>query len=201
MFTLPRTFLALTSTVVLLASCDAIDTSKIGIDIPVTETLQVSLDFDQLFGAQAGQIAVANISQAVTGTSLTIDLVKTEPKLAQYKSKVKSIQVTAITATPTANSMVGELPAQVMYVGPIGMTSFAQGIKLATLPPVPGASKTAVQAVIDPADAVKAGAVLASLGFDLVTVTQVNIPKDQKIPGGKITLNFEIKLNVTVHPL
>ncbi len=201
MFTLPRPFLALVSALALVASCDALDVSKVTVDIPVTQTMPVSLDFDALFGTTAGQIAAQDINAAVTGTSLTVDLVKTEPKLGQYKSHVKSIQVTAITATPTANTMVGALPAQVLYVGPVGMTALAQATKLATIPSIPGGSKTAVPAVIDPADAAKAGTMLASLGFDLQTVTEVHIAKGQKIPGGKIALNLEIKLNVTANPL
>lgn len=201
MFTLPRPFLALATTVALLSSCDALDTSKVALSIPVTQTVPVSLDFDALFGSTAGQTAAVDIDQAVTGTSVTVDLAKTETKLAQYKSHVKAIQVTAITATPTANTMVGELPAQELYVGPIPMTALAQGAKLATIPPVPGGSKAAVQAVILPAEAAKASQYLASLAFDLQTVTKIHIAKGQKIPGGKIALDLVLKVDVTVNPL
>jgi hypothetical protein len=185
----------------LLASCDALDASKVALDIPVTQSVPVSLDFDALFGAQAGQVAPSDIDKDLTSGAITIDLAKTEPKLAQYKSHVKGIKVTAITATPTANTMVGDLPAQEMYVGPVGMTAFAQGAKLATIPPVPGGSKTAVQAAIDPADATKASAFLATLGFDVQTVTKVHIPKGQKVPGGKVALSLDLKVTVTVNPL
>lgn len=205
----PRTAFAAALALASLGGASACDVSKtldanknkLDITIPVVHTITVTIDADKVLGTLAGQIAAADLAQDVTTPGQAIDLIKTEPKLAQYKSKVKSIKVTGITATPTANSLSGNLPALDLVVGAPGLAKPTDGAKLASLPVIPPASTAAVTAVVDAGNATAASKFLTTLQFDAMTVTKLVVKKGEKVPGGKVELKLELKLDVVVSPL
>jgi hypothetical protein len=168
--------------------------------IPVTQSMPVSFDMGQTLGGKAGLTADADFTQDIVVPPQTVDLTKTNPELAKYKSRVKSIEIVSITATPTANSMTGTLPALELYVGAVPFPKLADATKLAVIPAISGGSVAPIKATINPADAAKAGAILATLQFDQETIAKLVIKKGEQAPGGKIDLKLDLTLNVTVTP-
>ncbi len=193
-----------------LPACNLFNSAKAAVQnaaqipIDVTESTSASLDVGKLTGPLAGQPAPAGgLSQDIALPPVPVDLNKTQPNLVQYANgHIVTLEINKIAVTPSNNTMTGDLPALDIYFGPTDAKGIADGIKVATIPPIKGGSTTAVDAVIDSAAMTEAGTkYLAKLAFSQIMAGKLVVKAGDPVPGGKVDLKFDLGLHAVVTPL
>ncbi len=190
-----------------LAACDqindAIDDNKGALDVPVSTTwgFPFTMDLGQATGALAGQKAPEAKEHDLSTPAVDVDLVAEAPALANAKGRVKRLEITALTITPTANTVTGKLPAFDIYIGPKGATKPEDAVKIATVPSIEGGSTAAISAPIDSAGMEAAQPHLTSLAFAQLVVAKLAVAKGDDVPGGKADLTVDLALKATLNPL
>jgi len=178
-----------------LGACD--------LDIPISfdQTFDVRVALGDATGAAAGQTAPADVSYPLTMNPVNVDLISSSQSLANNRDKVQSIALTGVTVTPSNNTLTAATPPIDLYVGPAGMTSPAQGVRIATLPAIPAGSNGVVSASIDAAGQQNAQPWLTSLDFVILPVATLNVSQGQTIPGGAADLRVALGVEATIDAL
>lgn len=193
--------------VMALVGCDQLEEvvdnnkSKLNVPIETEQAVEVPIDLGAASGAAAGQPAPQDVDQAIAIPPAQLDLNKESKALADNKSKIKRLEFTSITATPTENTVTSALPAMEIWIGAFGAADTNGAAKIATIPSIPAGSTAPVQATIDAAGTDAAQAALLSLAFSQHTVAKLVIKKGEKLPSGAAKLQLKLKLKATLNPL
>ena len=164
----------------------------------------MSLDVGALTGALAGQPAPApGLTQDLALPPVAVDLNKSQPNIAKYANgHIVTLEINKIAVTPSNNTLTADLPALDIYFGPATAKTVADGIKVATIPPIKAGSTTAVDATIDAAAMTQAGTkYLSTLAFSQIMDGKLVIATGGAVPGGKVDLKLDLGLHAVVTPL
>ena len=188
-----------------LPACDLFKKVEQAAQIPVDvmESAQVSLDVGQLTGQLAGKVTPVDLSQDLATPPIVLDLNKSQPDLAKYANgHIVTIEINKIVVTPTANTMTGDLPALEIYFGPTTAKGLADGVKVATIPPIPKGSLAPMDGVIYADAMATAGSkYLATLAFSEMLNGKLFVKAGDTVPGGKIDLKLDFHIHALVAPL
>ena len=194
-----------------LPACDLLNQAKASVEnaaqlpIDVQQSTKVTLDVGALIGALAGQTVPPgpDLTQDLTTPPAPIDLNKEQPELAKYASgHIKTVEINKIAVTPTTNTLTGDLPALDLYFGGTTAKSYADGIKVATIPSIKAGSTTAIDAIIDTAKMSEAGTkYLSTLAFSQMMAGKLVIKAGEKVPTGKIDLKLDLGVHAVVTAL
>ncbi len=196
--------------VTVLPACDlfnqvaAAAQNAANISVDETESTNVSLDVSALTGALAGQPAPApGLTQDLALPPVAVDLNKSQPNIAKYANgHIVTLEINKIAVTPSSNTLTADLPALDIYFGPTTAKTPADGIKVATIPPIKAGSTTAVDATIDAAAMTQAGTkYLSTLAFSQIMDGKLVIATGGMVPGGKVDLKLDLGLHAVVTPL
>ena len=198
----PRTTL-LTSTLIALGLCVGCDqlSESLDVDIVTDYTFPAAIDVGAVTGGTAGTVAPAQVSKDLAVPAQDVDLVKEAPALKDAKGRVKSIELTKISALPKTNTVTGVLPAFDIYIGALGNTDVKNAFKIATIPAIPAGSNTVVNATIDAEGTKSAQQFLTTLAFSQMLVAKLVVEKGESIPGGEADLNVTLGLKAVLNPV
>jgi hypothetical protein len=129
---------------------------------------------------------------------IPVDIEALDPtgKVAEYRDRIKGIEISAITANVTSNTFpVAVQPIEIRVGEP--SDSFENATIAATLPEVAaGATPSAQNAVIDASKRESVGNVLQSLTFRMGARTSILVPEGSPPEGGSVSMKLRVKLDI-----
>ncbi len=182
---------------------DAIGDSKSTLDVTIETdyTFKTALDVAAATGEAAGTKTPTELAKDMSLPAQDVDLVKEAPALKDAKGRVKSLEITQIQATPSANSVTGTLPSFDIYIGALGEKDVSKAFKIATIPPIPSKSTAVVNATIHAQGTKNAQQHLTTLASSQFMVAKLVVAKGGEVPGGKTDLSIKMALKAVLSPV
>lgn len=193
---------ALGSLLVASSGCDLINDTADSLNLPIEfdHSLNANLDIGAATGQAAGQPAPADVTYDLDLPPVPVDLASANSQIAANRNKLRSVEFTSIRVQPTSNSLTSATPPLDVYIGAKGATSVDDGIKIATIPPIPAGSTGVVNATIDAAGQTAAQGHITSLDFTVILSAALDVQAGETVPGGAAALTITLAVKAVVNP-